>query len=267
MARGKGVGRVAGDLGLGALGLLAGVAAFLLFQATLGGASDAVGEPALAFEVPPGGAGADSPEGAVRLFLDAETGGDGQAAFDVLSEDDRVLNASAPLWMSRRPLGEVQSWDWADAENLVTTIVREPGLSLTRGWSPATSLVSWAVVDENGWRISLAETSVEPVLPDPADATDAAATWLGDSSRCALPGDERLVLATPSSAFDQLCSVGGVLDGGSSAPVGGRVAAELEVSYGPGASSWARTVPLDGGVDLILAAVGDRWVVIDAVAK
>ena len=264
MAKGKGISRVIVDVGLGAFGLLLGAFVFVLFQSATGGASGGAPEPELVFEIPAVGPGAETPEDAVRLFLDAEAADDAVEAFRLLSEADRVANVSARMWASREPLGGITEWQWVSAEPLVTAIALEPGLSLTRGWSPASTTSTWTVVEQDGWRVSLAGTISDPVLPNRSAVAVAAGDWLSDSSRCSESEDPRLVLATPSATFDQLCSNGGVLADDTSSLVSGRVAAELERSYGSGANAWARSVPLEGGVELILAAVGDQWVVIDA---
>ena len=268
MAKGRGINRVIGDVGLGAFGLFLGAAVFLLYQSTIGGAaSDTADEPVLVFEAPAAGPGAESPEEAVRAFLDAEVDDEADSAFDLLSEGDRLTNGSAEMWASRNPMGDLQSWEWADKGALVTNVALEPGLSRTRGWSPASTTLTWSVVDEDGWRISLAGSVAEPSLANSAAAVGAATAWLNDPARCAKAADPRLVLATPSSAFDQLCSTGGVLAEDSSTPVAGRVAADLQLAYGPGAAVWARSVRLEGGVELTLVAIGDRWLVVDAVSS
>lgn len=267
MARGRWIGRVIGDVGLGAFGLVLGAAVFLLFQSTTGGASDVAAEPALVFDVPAVGPGAASPEDAVRLFLDAEVADDAAGAFGLLSEADRVANVSAQMWAARNPLGDITGWSWTSSESLVTAIALEPGLSVTRGWFSSSATSTWTVVEQDGWRVSLAGTVSSPDLPNAAAAAVAASDWLSDSSRCAGPQDARLVLATPTTTFDQLCSTEGVLVGDVTAPVSGRVAAVLERSYGPGAGTWARSAPLASGAQLILVAIGDEWIVIDAISQ
>lgn len=241
-----------------------GAAVFLLFQAATSGTSSAV--PALTFQPPPAGVGADSPEQAVQLFLDAEVAGDSTMAFRFLSEADRVANVSPQMWAARSPLGDLRSWSWFDTDSLATTVQLEPGLSLTKGWSPASTSLVWQTVNEDGWRISLVGSVADPVVPDPNAAPDAAQAWLNDASRCVVPGDARLALAPGSPTFDRLCTSGGVMAIDDSYPVSGRVAAELELAYGPGAGVWARSVPLDGGAELVLVAIGDQWLVIDAVS-
>jgi len=267
VAKGKGFSRVVGDAGLGAFGLLLGAGLFLLFQTAAGGASDSVAEPALVFDSPAAGPGAESPAEAVRAFLDAEAADDAVAAFDLLSEADRHTHVSAQMWASRQSLGDITSWNWADTEALTTTVALEPGLSLNKGWTPASTTFRWGTVDENGWRVSLAGSTAEPASPEPDLAINAASAWLNGSSRCSATADQRLVLAAPSSTFDGLCSTGGVVADDTSSPVVGRVAAELESSYGPGAAVWARSVALENGVELTLVAIGDEWIVIDAFAS
>lgn len=260
--------RVIGDIGLGALGLAVGAAAFVLYQTSIGAAANEQPlDTALVIGAPAVGPGAGSPEAAVRAFLDAAVAGDAQVAFELLSEADRGRVGSAELWAVRRPIGDVRSWHWDDEAALVATLAVEPGLSLTRGWSPVSTTFAWKAVDEDGWRIALGESSAQALVPDASSLATNASAWLDDPARCAGPPAPNLVLAAPTSSFDALCRTGGTLAGTDSSPVSGRLAADLELAYGPGAATWARTIPLDGGAQLILAAVGEQWVVIDAVNR
>lgn len=260
------LGRFVGDVGLGAFGLTLGAVGFLLFQATFGSAvvEDSV-DTAIVIEAPDAaGAGAASQLEAVADFLDAETAQDAPGAFALLSEADRLDHRSPQIWASRASIGQVYAWEWLDADSLVTSVSLVPSLSLTTGWSSTSATISWQVVEEDGWRVSLIGTLMVPTIPDPAGAAAAAHRWLVDPARCDATADARLVLAPPSSAYLRLCSAGGVIASAVSSPVTGRAAADLSLAYGADASTWARTVPLEGGLELILVAFDDRWLVIDA---
>lgn len=266
MGSSKTIGRIFGDLGLGLLALLAGGALFFFVQSAVGGAAnDATIEPLVLLDTPEAGPGAVSPRLAVQAFLDAEVGRDATAAFDLLSSDDRRRLRSPQQWASRAPLGEIIAWEWTDDETLVTLISLEGSLSLTRGWSPAATAVTWSVVDEDGWRIVLDQTISEPDHLDPGEAVAAATAWLQNPARCDTASGA--ALAPSSSTHQRLCTTGGVVEVNLSQPVSGDIAAQLSLAYGPDAPTWARTVPLEGGVSLILAEVDGRWLVIDAAAS
>lgn len=259
--------RFVGDVVLGAVGLALGAAAFMLFQATVGGAAtDQAAEPVVEVNAPPAtGSGATSPEAAIRQFLNAESAALPDEAFELLSRADRQNYSSAQLWAARSPLGEVQSWHWNDLDRPETTIAVEPGLSLTRGWTPASTVIVWSVVNEDGWRVSLSDSIAEAAVPDPATADAAAADWLNNPTRCDELNDPRLSLATPSPSFAQACADGGSIVSDVSAPASGRVAAELSLAYGPAAAAWARVIPIDSGAELTLIPIGQHWFVVDAV--
>lgn len=259
-------GRFVGDVGLGAFGLTLGAVCFLLFQATFGGAAvEGPVDAAVVIEAPDAaGAGAVSPLEAVAGFLGAETAQDAPGAFALLSEADRLDHRSPQIWATRASIGQVHAWEWLDADSLVTSVSLAPSLSLTTGWSPASATISWQVVEEDGWRVSLIATVMVPSIPDPTGAVAATRRWLIDPARCDATADARLVLAPPSSAYERLCSSGGVMASAVASPVTGRAAAHLSLAYGADVSTWARTVPLEGGLDLVLVAFDDRWLVIDA---
>lgn len=221
--------------------------------------------------VPASGPGAPSPEVAVERFLDAELAGDANASFALLSAADRSRYPSPNAWSAQRAavIGPVRAWEWADDTRTTTKVDLEPGLSVTRGWTPAATVIEWAVVDEDGWRVALNETTELPSLL-PGDLADVAAqAWLDDDERCSdnsTTTASRSGLATAADSFARVCSSGGVLSGEPSAPVSGQSAASLALSYGDDPSTWARVVPLQGEVDLVLIALGDDWVVVDTIA-
>lgn len=217
------------------------------------------------------GPGASTPRGAVQSFLDAEAQGRTGDAFALLSRRDRERYPNEETWSARRTaaLGLVKTWRWADEaseDEPATTLILDAGLSSTNGWSAGEMVVRWHVVDEDGWRVSVTESTVEPVLPSTEGVDAAAEEWLADPDRCGPMSATVDTIGSPlaGSLLERLCIAGGEANGGASLPVSGRLAADLGLRYGSDASSWARTSSLVDGSHLVLAAVGDTWVVIDA---
>lgn len=212
------------------------------------------------------GDGAASPEAAVTQFLDAMVDDDSVAAHALLSLGGRALFATPESWAKQRLnlLGDITSWDWNEVP-AGTRITREPAVSLVRGIQPAMADVTWATVDEDGWRIDLEASSLEAVLPPDERAVDAAQRWLDD---CPNPNDggSEAFLGSNPSALDRACG-DTITPGTSSQPVTGRVAADLMVAFGPTAPELTRAVPIGNSVEvlIIVAPDIDDWFVIDVV--
>lgn len=260
----RSISRLLGDAGLGIAGLLLGAGLFLLVTSVVGGDQATASEPIVTLEaatVPP--SPATSPSDAVASLLDAEVDSDATQAFTLLSAVDRLSHATPSMWADRNVLGVVEGWSWVDEDALVTRLHLTPGLSLTNGWSPAEAIVTWRTVDEDGWRVSLVDSVIEPAAVDPAGVLDAADAWLSDPARCEGP----VVGGRPaSSLFAEACEAGGVRIADRPAAVTGQTAADLTLSFGEDVSSWARSVEIEGGRALVVAAVGSEWFVIDVVA-
>lgn len=273
------------DAVLGLVSLAVGIGSVFLYGTVRGGDAEAALvdlQPTVAADelTPPApGPGAQSPALAVESFLTAELNGATETAFNLLSAEDRASYPNAEVWAARRAttFGVVLSWSWegsGPSDPVLATKVRsEPRLSPTTGWTPAETVVAWKLVDEDGWRVSLGDSTKQAVLPPTEGAVLVARQWLQDPARCA-PGSPTAVtlgLDTYPGQLGRLCDpVAAPLalpDGETSAPASGRAAAELATRYGGDASIWARVVPLTGETALLLAAIGDRWVVIDVVPR
>lgn len=251
------------DLSLGLIGLAIGAALYIAGSSVFASAEPA--EPTVVVApLDAGSPGATSGPEVITRFLDAEVAGDEAAAWSLLSDDDRLAYPSPAIWADRSVLGAVTDWEWLDRSALTTEITLDAGLSLTGGWTPNAVVVTWQTVEQNGHRVTLAASVTEPVLIDTAGALVAADAWLIDADRCAdlLPAG----LAPASATFERLCEIGGV-SLAESVPVSGQLAVDLSLAYGSGADRWARTVPLETGESLVVAAIGSDWVVIDAVTR
>lgn len=260
---------------IGAAAIAFGAVSVLAFGASrsrLADAPEATEQASVLALVPAAqGPGATTPRLAVQSFLEAERSDQVGDAFALLSQRDRERYPNEETWSARRAaaLGVVQAWSWADetSEAEPSTVLKlEAGLSSTSGWSAGETVVRWHVVDEDGWRVSLTESTVEPVLPSTEGVGAAADQWLADPDRCAPASATVETIGSPlvASLLERLCIAGGEADGGASLPVSGRLAADLGLRYGTGATTWARSFTVAGGSQLVLAAIGDAWVVIDA---
>lgn len=251
------------DLSLGLIGLAIGAALYIAGSSVLASAEPAESAVVVA-PLDPGSPGAASAADAVVDFLDAEVAGNEAAAWSLLSDDDRLAYPSPAIWADRSVLGPVTDWEWLDRSALTTELTLDAGLSLTGGWTPNAVVVTWQTVEQNGHRVTLAASVTESVLIDTGGALAAADAWLIDPDRCAaaLPA----ALAPTSATFERLCVSGGV-SLAESAPVSGQLAVDLSLAYGSGVDRWARSVPLETGESLVVAAIGSDWVVIDAVTR
>ncbi len=264
--------RIVVDAGIAALAMALGIGlAFVVgglsFRSLLPGdpGSTPTQQPAIEFAAPPVPAGEPSGRLAVTAFLEAEQSDDPARSFELLSDQDRLGFGSAAQWAARRDgaLGNVQSWEWVDSSSLRTRISLESGLSPNKGWTPAAIYVDWATQEDEGWRVSLADSLKEDVVPDAQEAVETASSWLADPERCARAATP-LSRNKTSPAFAELCLLGGRLAQHSSEPVSGALAADLAITYGGDPSTWARLVPLASGTDVLLVALGNEWIVIDA---
>ncbi len=229
-------------------------------------------------------AGAATPEAAVGDFLDAVIAGDDVAAHTLLDLEGRRQFATPEAWAKQRVnlLGELTAWRWIDRPT-TTRLTRTPSISLVSGVHSADAEVTWSVVDEDGWRVDLASSILEPILPSDDAALNAAQRWLdhctGGPDRDAdrdtggdpagpnpSTGEDGVFLGSDSSALDRACG-GTITPGASAQPVAGRVAADLMVAFGPTAPELIRAVPIGDPVEvlIVLAPDVDDWIVVDVV--
>lgn len=233
-------------------------------------------EPRTVSDVP----GAGSATAAVEGFLAAEQAGDLAASFAHLSDEDRRDIPDPATWTAVHAdlLAPVQGYEIGGVEaaeggvRVASTVRFEPSLDEFRGLVPGTAQVSWlAVEDANGWRISLAGSTLEPVYPGEEAVEPAAERWLAEGAACdpgAATPPTVSFLGSRRDLVDALCSSGGSGVG----PVGRLedpvARTDLVAAFGVDAGSWARVVAVDGAVDarLVLAPVGEDWVVVDVIA-
>ncbi|HEX2369885.1 MAG TPA: hypothetical protein VHM94_11705 [Acidimicrobiia bacterium] len=211
---------------------------------------------------------------AVEGFLVAEQQGELIDSFHFLSKADRDEHSSAAGWEAAHAdlLPPIEWFSIQSGKKLgnetevVTEVAFTPSLGEVSGLVPGRAVVTWRLVHESdGWRISLAETTVEPRFADESGASEAARTWLAQRVGCA-PAEEYEggLLGNPGLA-ESLCGESGPVEVGQPGPLDDQIdAAQFVAAFGPEFDQWGRAVTVESPAPLrvVLAPVGDQWVVI-----
>jgi hypothetical protein len=116
-----------------------------------------------------------------------------------------------------------------------------------------------------GWRVSTTATQVEPLYPDASGAPPAALAWVAARQNCQR-GDQYdgNLLGQPDLA-PALCGVAGTPTAVTTNALESYSSPTTVLSaFGPESSVWARVVRVNGPatLDVIMAPLGDRWVVV-----
>lgn len=226
------------------------------------------------------GAGAPTPDEAVRRFLMAEQQGDEAAAWDSLSAKDRQQHPSVAAWRKHRvvALPTITSFSVntaaqlpssaPDVRNIAVTLRLQASLNEIAGLIPADADAVVATEQrDNGWYVNFAASRISFRYLSDTDVIKAARAWVAGRSACnvvqqwrsSLYGDgaelrAKSLCAKPSPAIDNTVqSLSGRSD-----------TASLLAAFGPNVGLWARVVTVDGPepFDLVLAPVDRQWLVI-----
>jgi hypothetical protein len=212
---------------------------------------------------------AATPQAAVAGLLDALVAGEPERSFSLLDAADRATLGPLPTWQSRasslpRYLGYAVSG--VDGTTVRTDVTIEPRLDEVVGYVPGRATIAWSTVAEDGgYRVSLTDSTTEPVLPADADAAVAAETWVAARQRCQADGGYSGNLLGQPTLAERLCR--------SSGTFRARAATSIERfgdpsillnAFGADAATFVRVVPVDGPTPLqvALAPLGDAWEVI-----
>lgn len=235
-----------------------------------------IGEPAdlpkAASGVDPGRP-ADSPEGAVTAFLDAEAAQDFADSYVLLAATDREEYRTAAGWLATHadvlpPVTHYTIEDTTAGEQRATVVTRtgfEPSLDQVIGLVPERAIATWVVVAEDGgWLVALQESSFEPLHPPQEDAAQAVRTWGESHQRCEPEGEHAPVLGRRALA-EQLCDTAGPVQVDGVEPfTEGFDTHTFLAAYGSGVLEWARVVVVTDPVPLraVVAPIGQDWQVI-----
>jgi hypothetical protein len=224
-------------------------------------------------DVEPPAAPAPTPAAAVTEFLDAETAGDYASSYGRLSAPDRLRTGSRSEWTNLHAqlptirgftLGETRSTP-AGAD-IDADVQLKPGLDTIVGLVPARARAAWiAVAEDGGWRVDFDNSTLVPEYPPDAAAVDDATSWVSAQTQCRrAPQIRDGLLGAPALAGD-LCGAHGPVRVGTAAPLQAGTGVEPFVAaFGPDVFTWARAIPVasPAPMSVVLAPIGDRWVVI-----
>ena len=225
--------------------------------------------------VEPPAAPADTPVAAVTGFLDAEAAGDFAASYGGLSAPDRLRAGSRSEWTTAHAqlptirgftLGETRFAP--DRSEIDAEVELRPALDTIVGLVPARAHAVWiAVAEDGGWRVDFDNSSLVPEYAPDAAAVDAATSWISARVECRrAPHYRDGLLGVPALAAD-LCGARGQVaseprhrcaPGPASSRSSPRSAPKC--SRGPASSRCTSPSP----TSVVLAPVGDRWVVVGA---
>lgn len=219
---------------------------------------------------------ANTPEDAVRMFVEAEARGDFDASFALLSAVDQAEADTADGWRSdHKSIPVFRSVNVASSQAAGTdrvevsaTVGFEARLDPVAGLIPAQADAQWIVVSEGGsWRIRYAEAAFQPRYGDDAAAASAAVkSWATSRQNCALDaiGEYDGGLVGSIGLASSLCKTAGSITVGSALSLAGPEGTPVIAAYGPEAELWAKVVAVTAPVALraVVAPVGDTWMVI-----
>ncbi len=226
--------------------------------------------------------GAATPNQAIEEFLQAEVDGRSDDSLALLAADDRQRLRTTASWdRSRRSrIGEVVAYSPIDIEIdettgsaiATTTLELRPSLDQVNGLTPPSLIAEWRLAEDDGWRIEYGSSILTPRYHSTIDADDvdgAAIAWLDDGQACSpfdAAGIDAFFRNSMPATTQQLCEADGDPVTGPSAELTAADAAQgLTAAFGSAVRDWARVVPVyqPAAANLVLAPVGDRWVVID----
>ena len=223
--------------------------------------------------VEPPAAPADTPVAAVTGFLDAEAAGDFASSYGSLSGPDRLRAGSHGEWTTLHAqlptirgftLGETRSAP--DRAEVAAEMVFRPELDTIIGLVPARAKATWiAVAEDGGWRVDFDNSALVPEYPPDAAAIDAASSWVSARAQCRRAPQYRDGLLGVTALAADLCGARGPVRVGTAAPLRAGTGVEPFVAaFGPDVFTWARAVPVESPapMSVVLAPIGDRWVVI-----
>lgn len=227
---------------------------------------------------------AADPLSAVQTFAEAETAGDAQVAWSMLSAGDRRRYPTPAMWQTEhRQLPQltsvtitgdprpVDTGTASQAVDLPAEVSFVPALDLTKGLVPANATATWRVVREDGgWRVSYQDSRFVAKHPAAAGAVTAAAEWAAARQACRTTAADGTRLEVVGGVLGvaglaaRLCGATGTIRPSTAEAVEATDAAAVIAAFGPSATEWTRVVELDGPAPqrVVMGPLGDRWIAV-----
>lgn len=226
-------------------------------------------------DVEPPGPAAATPVDAVERFLSAEVRADYATSYGFLSAADRAELGSRSEWEAAHgqiatPTGLTLGTTRRDGvrAEVEAELTFEPALDETRGLVPARASAVWiAIGEDGGWRVARSESRLSPQYPDATGAVSSAQVWAQARVACRTDAEYEGGLVGSNGQVTALCNATGPVTTGGVTNLEPGVGVEpFLAAFGPDVLSWARVVPVTSPVpvSVVLAPVGDRWVVVGA---
>jgi hypothetical protein len=218
---------------------------------------------------------APSPTDAVTAFLAAEVAGRFDVSYGLLSADDRAQVGGRIPWAESHanlpPLTGFAVDSVVVAGDEATVAARtdlRSSLDEVVGLVPAHAQASWiAVREDGGWRVAYSRSRLVPQYPSDALASDAAREWVTARQACHQAAEWPGGLVGSDAVARRLCRAAGAVALGAPTRLPDDTSASaLAAAFGPDVYAWARLVPVTepARLELIVAPVGERWLVIGA---
>jgi hypothetical protein len=216
--------------------------------------------------------------GTASGFLTAEATGEFETAFTYLTPDERAAFGSPARYVAEHAdlLGPVTGFeirsvepDPADPDRavVVADVGFRPTLDVVVGLIPAQTTARMPVHrGDDGWTVSLADTTFEPILPSDGQAAADARAYVAGAAACQAPptGYGGRLLGSPD-LLEGLCDAAGGIRVGEITSFDDPVrTGPFITAFGPDVTTWARVAPVTSptALRLVLAPFGDHWTVI-----
>lgn len=216
--------------------------------------------------------------GAATGFLTAEATGEFETAFTYLTPDERAAFGSPARYVAEHAdlLGPVTGFeiasvdpDPADADRavVVAEVGFRPTLDVVVGLIPARATARMPVHRTgDGWTVSLAGTTFEPILPSDEQAAEDARAYVAGAVACQPPptGYGGRLLGSPD-LLEDLCDAADDIRIGEVTALDDPVrTGPFITSFGPDVTTWARVAHITSPTPLrlVLAPFGDHWTAI-----
>ncbi len=240
------------------------------------------------------GPGVPTPLDAIDRFLLAEIDDNAEDSLALLAPTDRQTIRTINSWerTRRNRIGRLVSFSPIELEIAdsgrtaiaTTTLELVPSLDPINGLTPPSASAEWHLVDDEGWRVDLGASVITPdylVALTAADAEAAARAWMAGDAACApldAAGDRATFRSSVPALTEALCSSSSSSSASPNSDIvvgppielsSVKAAEGLTASFGSSIPDWAVVVPLYAplAADLVLAPVGDQWIVIDVLER